>query len=62
MAGSEADYLQAFLTGTLQNYARRNTVAIDTISYGFKVQASFSYRLCKINENELTISMSSEGL
>jgi len=28
---------QAFLTGTLQNYARRNTVAIDTISYGFKV-------------------------
>lgn len=28
---------QAFLTGTLQNYARRNQVAIDTISYGFKV-------------------------
>jgi hypothetical protein len=31
--------LQAFLTGTLQNYARRNTVAIDTISYGFRVRA-----------------------
>jgi dynein heavy chain len=28
---------QAFLTGTLQNYARRNQVAIDTISYGFAV-------------------------
>jgi dynein heavy chain len=28
---------QAFLTGTLQNYARRNKVAIDTISYGFEM-------------------------
>ena len=28
---------QAFLTGTLQNFARRSQVAIDTISYGFQV-------------------------
>ncbi|XP_014674130.1 PREDICTED: dynein heavy chain 1, axonemal-like [Priapulus caudatus] len=28
---------QAFLTGTLQNFARRNMVAIDTISFGFEV-------------------------
>lgn len=28
---------QAFLTGCLQNYARRNTISIDTIQYGFKV-------------------------
>jgi len=28
---------QAFLTGTLQNYARRKVVSIDTISFGFNV-------------------------
>lgn len=28
---------QAFLTGCLQNYARRNTISIDTIQYEFKV-------------------------
>ena len=29
---------QAFLTGTLQNYARRSVVSIDTIGFDFKVR------------------------
>lgn len=29
--------LQAFLTGTLQNHARKHAAAIDTISFGFEV-------------------------
>lgn len=28
---------QAFLTGTLQNYARRNVLSIDTIAFGYNV-------------------------
>jgi len=28
---------QAFLTGTLQNFARRNAVSIDTLSFGFEI-------------------------
>ena len=34
---------QAFLTGTLQNYARQNTIAVDKLSYDFVYRDDISY-------------------
>ncbi len=42
---------QAFLTGTLQNYARRNVISIDTITFGFEVMHTE-------NENEIAAAPS----
>ncbi|XP_027011591.1 dynein axonemal heavy chain 1 isoform X2 [Tachysurus fulvidraco] len=36
---------QAFLTGTLQNYARRNVLSIDSISFDFKVMTETAEEL-----------------
>lgn len=36
---------QAFLTGCLQNYARKYVLAIDSISYGFEVRKHCEYLL-----------------
>lgn len=41
---------QAFLTGTLQNFARKNITPIDTISWGFDVM--------KLAEHEITAAPS----
>jgi len=38
---------QAFLTGTLQNYARKYQVAIDTVDFNFLVQKSFGNDIAK---------------
>jgi dynein heavy chain len=34
---------QAFLTGTLQNYARKHQIAIDTVAWNFRVQDSMTF-------------------
>ncbi|XP_071943674.1 dynein axonemal heavy chain 1-like isoform X2 [Antedon mediterranea] len=42
---------QAFLTGTLQNYARRAVISIDTITFDFKVMREAASELTERPEN-----------
>lgn len=35
---------QAFITGTLQNYARKHVVAIDKLSFEFKIKDDLLYK------------------
>ena len=37
---------QAFLTGTVQNYARKNAFAIDTVSFDFQVMDQLEAATC----------------
>jgi len=36
---------QAFLTGTLQNFARQKVISIDTIAFDFQVKVAFAHLL-----------------
>ena len=38
---------QAFITGTLQNYARKHEIAIDALSFEYKIQDQTSYNTIK---------------
>lgn len=40
---------QAFLTGTLQNFARKYIVSIDTINFTFQVLLTFIYSHINLN-------------
>eukprot|EP01006_Ploeotia_vitrea_P027039 TRINITY_DN59923_c0_g2_i1.p1 TRINITY_DN59923_c0_g2~~TRINITY_DN59923_c0_g2_i1.p1 ORF type:complete len:518 (+),score=47.33 TRINITY_DN59923_c0_g2_i1:99-1556(+) len=52
---------QAFLTGTLQNYARKFQVSIDTISFGFEIMKEHHSKIEKPEDGAVIYGVFMEG-